>query len=233
MIDDSIFDINPHYELSVKEIGNYKSKIVTVDNFLAHPEKLLQFLETLPLQDNIKEGKMPRGFYPGYQVYLTYDVGHLQSCVNYLINQHFGYNAPYFNVSYQCVDGNKKVYAQSSRPHCDDRAVAGNVFLNTDQELEDNKNTGTTFYRLKETGEESLFPNACSYRKERYGFARPDTTLKEYTPIWEEDEQYIKYYFAEAKFNRLFLYEGNLFHNVYYSRGSYRNYMRKTLSFIG
>ena len=90
MIDDSIFDINPHYELSVKEVGNYKSKIVTVDNFLAHPEKLLQFLETLPLQDNIKEGKMPRGFYPGYQVYLTYDVGHLQSCANYLINQHFG-----------------------------------------------------------------------------------------------------------------------------------------------
>ena len=62
MIDDSIFDINPHYELSVEYIGNLKSKIVMVDNFLANPEKLLEFLESIPFQENIREGKRPKGF---------------------------------------------------------------------------------------------------------------------------------------------------------------------------
>tara|TARA_B100001248_G_scaffold74227_1_gene53027 strand:+ start:184 stop:885 length:702 start_codon:yes stop_codon:yes gene_type:complete len=233
MIDDSIFDINPHYELSIEFIGKLKSKIVRVDNFLANPERLLDLLESIPLQDTIKEGVHPRGFYPGYQVYMTYDFGHLQRCANYLINQHYGYTAPYFNISYQCVDGNKKVYGQSSHPHCDDRTMAGNIFLNTDKELSENGNTGTTFYRLKDGGEESPFPNSCAYRKERYAFTTPDLSLKEFTPIWEEDDQYEKYHFTEAKFNTLYLYEGMLFHSVYMDKGSYRNYMRKTLSFIG
>ena len=102
MIDDSIFDINPHYELSVEYIGKTRSKIVKVDNFLQNPEKCLEFLDTIPFQDTIREGVPPRGFYPGYQVYMTYDFGHLQKCANYLIHQHYGYNAPYFNISYQC-----------------------------------------------------------------------------------------------------------------------------------
>ena len=233
MIDDSIFDINPHYELSVEYIGNLKSKIVMVDNFLANPERLLEFLETIPLQETIHEGQPPKGFYPGYQAYMTYDFMHIQRCANYLVQQNFGYAPPYFNISYQCVDGNKKVYGQSSHPHCDDRSIAGNIFLNSNKELEENPNTGTTFYRLKETGEECLFPNSCSYRKERYGFNRPDLSLKEYNPIWIDDDRYYRYHFAEAKFNRLYIYEGNLFHSVYYKKGGYRNYMRKTLSFIG
>ena len=174
MIDDSIFDINPHYELSIEFIGKLKSKIVRVDNFLANPERLLEFLETIPLQETIHESQRPKGFYPGYQAYMTYDFRHIQSCANYLVQQNFGYSAPYFNISYQCVDGNKKVYGQSSHPHCDDRSIAGNIFLNSNKELEENPNTGTTFYRLKETGEECLFPNSCSYRKERYGCNRPD-----------------------------------------------------------
>ena len=72
MIDDSIFDINPHYELSIEFIGKLKSKIVRVDNFLANPERLLEFLETIPLQETIHESQRPKGFYPGYQLSLIH-----------------------------------------------------------------------------------------------------------------------------------------------------------------
>lgn len=233
LVDESIFEVNKNFDLSVEEIGNLNSKIIKIDNFLLHPEKLLKFLETFPFQNKIYEGVTPRGYYPGWQLYLNYNFGEIERCVNFLLGQHLGYTPNYINFSFQCVDGNKKVHGQSSSPHCDESEIAGNLFLNTDNEITKNKNTGTTFYRLKETGEECIFPGRCNYRKQRYRFLNPDLKLQTYDPIWEEDDKYVKYHFAEAKFNRLYMYEGKLFHSVYMDKGTFKDCMRKTFSFVG
>ena len=37
-MNETIFEVNRNFELSVENIGNYKSKLVTVKNFLKHPE---------------------------------------------------------------------------------------------------------------------------------------------------------------------------------------------------
>jgi len=230
LVDDSIFKVNKDFDLQVHEIGNLKSRVVVIDNFLLHPEKFREFLESIPFQDSIQENVMPRGFYPGYQNYMNYNFGDIEQCVKFLVNQHFGYQIPFLNCSFQCVDGNKKVYSQSNLPHCDNRTIAGNIFLNTENEIDGR--SGTSFYRFKSTGEESFFANACLYRKERYRFLNPDLSLSDFSPI-EDNDDYTMYHLSEMKFNRLNLYEGSLFHSVFIEPGKFRENRRMSFSFIG
>lgn len=229
-MNETIFEVNRNFELSVENIGNYKSKLVTVKNFLKHPESFREFLLSIPTQDTIKEGQMPKGFYPGVQLYLTYNFSMMEECLRYLLWQQFGYRANHFNFSFQYIEGNKKVYKQSNSPHCDQLSIAGNLFLNYEEEI-DGK-TGTAFYRLKETGEECFFPNSCMYRKERYGFASPDLSLSDFTPI-EEDDRYEMYHMTSIEFNALTLYEGSLFHNSFIQPGTFKNHKRMSFSLTG
>lgn len=230
LIDDSVFQVNENFDLNVIEVGNCKNKIVVVDNFLSYPEKFKDMLESIPFQDTIKENQMPKGFYPGFQNYLNYNFGEIEQCIGFLVNQYFGYRIPFFNFSFQCVDGNKKVYNQSNYPHCDNRTIAGNIFLNTEEEIDGR--SGTSFYRFKDTGEESVFANTCSYRKQRYSFTTPDLSLADFAPI-EENDTYEMYHLSEMKFNRLNLYEGALFHSVFIEPGRFKKSPRKSFSFIG
>ena len=224
-----LFQINDDYTVEEHYIGNLKSKIVTVDNFLRYPDDLRRFLEAIPTQRAIYEGQMPKGFYPGTQTYMTYHFGEIDEWLRHHMYQLFGYKPPYLNISWQTVDGNEKVYNQSNTPHTDHLTLAGNIFLNTPEEIDGE--TGTAFYRFKETGEEYA-DGKCLYRKERYGTINPDLSLSDFNP-GKDSDRYECYHVSEAKFNRLNLYEGGLFHNIYIEEGAFRDNPRKTLSVIG
>lgn len=230
LLDESIFEVNKNFKVNIIEIGNSKNKLIEIENFLCHPEKFLNFLSLFPLQERIIEGQMPRGFFPGYQTYLTYNFGEIEKCLRFIMSKEYGYEPKYINFSYQLIDGNKKIYNQSNYPHCDELCIAGNLFLNTSNEIDGR--SGTAFYRVKETSEEAFFPNKCSYRKLRYGFLTPDLSLKSFMPI-ETNEKYELYHLSEIKFNKLNIYEGALFHSPFIEPGRFKNNTRKSFSFVG
>jgi len=229
-MNDSIFEVNRNFELLVTDIGNYKNKLISIKNFLKYPESFREFLLSIPTQETIKEGKSPRGFYPGVQLYLTYNFEMMEDCLRFLMWEHYGYKVDYFNFSFQYIDGNKKVYKQSNNPHCDQKSIAGNLFLNYKDEIDGE--TGTAFYRLKETGEECFFPNSCMYRKHRYGFTSPDLRLDNFAPP-KEDDRYEMYHLSPVEFNTLNLYEGSLFHNSFIEANTFKKHKRMTFSFTG
>lgn len=229
--DENLFSINENLTISEEFIGNNKSLLVTVSNVFNYPHDIVDFFNTIPQQDNIKnDPRAIKGFFPGYQTYLRYDFFDLSNFIAYNLQNKYGYNTGSINFSYQCALTNKKVYKQSTYPHCDDGGMAGNIFLNTQEELE-TKNTGTAFYRLKETGEESFFPNRAQYRKDRYGFSNPDFTLVDF--VTEADsKKYELYHISPAKFNSMNIYEGSLFHATYVEEKDFDQYPRKSMSFI-
>ena len=139
----------------------------------------------------------------------------------------FGYSGRFINYSFQRIFGHSKVFKQSNWPHCDDSALAGNICLNFDDEIEGD--TGTSFYRVKETGEEYFHPSTCMYRKSRYCFTPQRMDMDVYQPI-VENTKYIRYHLDEHKFNRFNLYEGACFHTAFMEKGKYLNTPRMTLS---
>jgi len=228
VFDPSIFDVNPDCVVNISDIGNLYSRFITVDDFFLYPEKILEFAETFPLQDNIsKDPNEIKGFYPGYQNYFVYNVKQLWDFVRYHAETIFGTQIRGLHTAYQCIDGSKKVYAQCNHPHTDSGLIAGNIFLSDTVE----KGSGTRFYRHRETGEEATFANNCKYRRERYGSAYPNLELVDFEPVIE-DQNFISYHLAEEKFNRLNMYEGALFHSAFIEKGTYKNHLRKSISFL-
>lgn len=231
LYNEEIFSINENLTITEEFIGNNKSLLITVGDIFNNPHDVVNFFNTIPQQDNIKNNPREiRGFFPGYQTYLRYDFFNLNNFVSFILNNYYGFSTRSINFSYQCAFTNKKVYKQSTYPHCDDGGMAGNIFLNTQEEIEEKK-TGTAFYRLKETGEECFFPNRAQYRKERYGFSNPDFNLVDF--ITEADsEKYELYHISPSAFNSMNIYEGSLFHATYVEAGDFDDYPRKSMSFI-
>lgn len=228
--DPDLFAINPLHNITIKEIGNLKSVLVEIDDILMYPDEVLDFLEKIPMQDAVAPiGRKPPGFFPGYQTYLTYDFFFLNKLVDGIAKEIFGYILKKPSWSYQTIQNNRTVYKQSSSPHSDGGTLAGNIFLNKTELIE--KDSGTAFYRFKETKEECFFPNSCMYRKARYTFLDPDLNLDYFNPVTENDK-WKRYHLSEEKFNKFNLYEGALFHSSFISTGTYISNSRKTMSFI-
>jgi hypothetical protein len=228
--DPTIFEINPLHKITITEIGNCKSKLIEVEDFLLYPTEVRDFLISLPRQDAVMpQGRRPMGFFPGYQTYLTYDLFYLNSFMDYLCKNYFESNIRRPSWSFQTVQSDKLSYAQSSYPHSDAGSMAGNLFLNTSDEIEDE--SGTAFYRFNETGEEAFFPNNFLYRKKKYGFAEPNLELVPFAPI-KDNENWSQYYVSKQQWNKLNVYEGALFHSVYIKPNTYVDHSRMTMSFV-
>ena len=224
--DSSIFDINKDCTFNVQEIGNLKSRLITVENVFKDPERVKGFLKNIPLTDCIQPNNI-KGFYPGYQTYFTYDLGELGHMLQYHTKNIFEYQGRGWHTAYQCIDGNKKVFDQCNTPHTDGGQIAGNIFLSDNVE----EGSGTRFYRFKQTNEESPIANNCMYRKEMYGYKNPNLDIVDFTPS-VSNEKWESYFLAEEKFNCLNMYEGALFHSAYIDRNTYTTQLRKSLSFL-
>lgn len=226
-----LFEINPEAEIAVEYIGHSRSLLVTIDNVLKDPGAASEFLQQIPQQDAVRhDGRRPPGFFPGFQTYISYDFFPLNQFINQQLNMHFGSNLNRPSWSYQTCDSVRPVYTQSRFPHSDQGQIAANIFLNADNEL-GSGSSGTGFYRYRETGEESPFHSNCRYRKQRYGYASPNMELAPLSPI-KDDENWQQYHVAEQRWNRMNIYEGALFHCVYFDSGMFSQNSRITLSMI-
>lgn len=231
IFDRDLFEINPDCRIQPRLIGQGQHLLVEVDDVLAHPLEVRNWLELLPQQSAIRPaGERPPGFYPGYQTYIQYDFFHVNRLIDQLLDQYFGHRLKSPKWSYQTVDTAQPVYKQSCYPHADSGVIAANIFLNSHQELE-GRVSGTGFYRFKQTNEEQPFPSPCLYKKQLYGYANPDMTMSSLRPI-AEDDQWQQYHISEQRWNRLNIYEGMLFHMVYFDKNSWGEYPRRSLSMI-
>ena len=224
-----IFEINPTARISVGYIGAGQHCLVEVDNVLKYPDRAREFLEQIPQQDTIREGRNPPGYFPGYQTYIAYDFFPLNQFVNGLLETYFAHRLRGPSWSYQNCNSQRPVYMQSRYPHADAGQIAANIFLNTNDEIEGLSGTG--FYQFRETGEEAPFPSVCGYKKQRYGYANPDQRLAPLKPV-QDDENWVQYHISTQQWNKLNLYEGSLFHCVYFQPGMFKDISRRTLSMV-
>jgi hypothetical protein len=225
-----IFEINPYCEISVAYIGQHQNLIVTVDNLLRDPMAARQFLEQIPQQSAVRtDGRRPAGYFPGNQTYINYDFMSLNQFIDQQLNIQFGCGLRRPAWSYQTCNSQTAVYTQSRYPHSDQGQIAANLFLNTPEEI--TGVSGTGFYTLRATGEESPFASNCQYRKQRYGYDNPNTVLAPLQPV-KDDQTWQQYHLAEQKWNRLNIYEGALFHCVYFEENMFSQQPRMTLSMI-
>lgn len=224
--DRGLFSLSSDIQGRVYEVGQNKNKILEIKNVLANPKDVTDFLEAIPAENKVYEGSS--SMYPGHQIYLEYDFGDLGHMLAAQMSQIFETAVNSIKFAYQYTDGKTPIFNQSNFPHCDQENLAGNLFLNTEEELKNNK-TGTALYSLKETGEESYFPSMCAYRTKRYGFSELDKSPSTLDTI-EENDRYKMYHLLEGEHNTMHIYEGALFHALYMKSGTFRDITRKTLS---
>ena len=218
----ALFEINKEADVNVVEIGQWKSRVITIDNAFRYPEEMREWCTSHPLE-------RARSFYPGWQQWLEYEFDAITRYQRLLLEEHYGiYFNGKFSWNVSAINSKTKCLKRSLFPHSDTMHMAFNYCLNTDDEI--TGKDGTAFYRVRDTGEEAVFRNPRLYRKERYADILPENE-SEYRQLvefegFDGDERYELYHFLPRKFNRLHIYEGALFHAAYFQKGMYSDTFR-------
>ena len=161
----NLFEINTEAEVKVEEIGQWKNRVITIDNVFRYPDEMRDWCSSHPLERS-------RSWYPGWQQWLEYPFDPITRYQRLVLTEQYGiYNAQFcWNVS--VINSKTKCLKRSIYPHSDTTHMAFNYCLNHDEEITDKD--GTAFYRVKETGEEAVFRNPSIYRKEKYADVLPE-----------------------------------------------------------
>lgn len=243
---EKVFEINKNYSIETEYVGKRNSKIITIDNFYKNPEEVRQFAISSPAS----KGYCLNGSSPGYRARLLVNLRDLQYHVHEIIRKEYDYTEEFrekdlhfmTNIFYKEM----KVSHQNIVPHIDSICnFAASVFLNHDEECVG----GTAFFRYVTTDIESFPTSIWSYTKEKHDIERvknllklsSDKEIQEYIHnsfisdeyMTETNEVWELYYKILSKFNRLVLYESNLFHSLYMRPEWYRdNYRISQVMFI-
>ena len=222
IIDTSVFKLNGSSDLSIKSIGNQNNMVIVVDNFLQEPLALAEFLKTIPIQKSEE-------WFPGNQLRLNYYFPEFCPFMDGICKV-YDVDPDEKRFYYNQYDGNLEVLRRSNYPHIDPTiTLAFNLYLNPDDEI-DGK-SGTAFYRHKKSGFEFRPDFKSKYRYKWFDINTDEDPMEktEYSPI-EDSEDFEMYHFEEQKFNRLTIYEGHLFHNLFVEVGKWKQNTRNSLA---
>jgi hypothetical protein len=234
--DKTIFEVNKRLTVTLLEIGNEKNRLLEVENFFKYPDRVRDFLNAVPIQyaseQSINLTNSINSF-PGYQIELKYKLNDLNTFLNKAYKLAFNYSLTQDAISkltYQCIDGNEAIRRVSNFPHIDPALFASNIFLNYDSEI--GEDSGTAFYRNKNSGNEYMPMNNSIYRYNRdFVFKSKLDSLTRYAPI-TNNEDWEMYHLSHQKFNKLNLYEGALYHNAFMKLDTFTTTPRISLSAI-
>jgi hypothetical protein len=212
---DEIEFFSPVEEINVKVELAGDEKIVIIDNFYKHPEKVRE----LALQIPASRSPTLLHALPGARVEATYHLGHFGHFITEIINKVYTEDAALIDnelIQYNLDRATFLVNIQNSNealskvrvPHLDhtvDGRYAVGIYLNTPEECAG----GTAFYKFKGEKtidlENSIDPDLLAY----------DHYVLESDIFWE------KLYLAEMKFNRLIIYKQNILHTPYIPADKY------------
>ena len=204
-LQDEIDFFSPSEELRVKVESFLDEKVIIIDNFYRHPEKVRELALSIP---STRSPGILHGL-PGSRVEATYHFAHLGYMFNEIIRRVFSedvINIP-DDFIYACINrASFLVNVQNSNvpprvPHIDNpsggRWAAG-IYLNTPEECAG----GTAFYTYK--GSKTITLERASAELQHVDYYVQDDTA-----------DFKKIFLAEMKFNRFVLYRQNVLHTPY------------------
>lgn len=196
------------------EFGTEANKLVIIDDFLPGAERIVEFaarLAPFPPEQNHA--------YPGLRRELTPDepegAAYVQAALRAaapVIQEMYG--APRFQIlaaSFSIVTQLPSQLAPRQRsPHTDSPDWD---FIAVLHHLHNLPGTGTAFYRHRSTGFEKVSEARAPALREAWDRERAEHGLPGPAYFRESDARYEKIFEAEARFNRLVIYQGSLFHS--------------------
>lgn len=201
--------LHQQFRYRIDTIGNEKTPVLVIDNFLHEAEALLGFA--------IKFGDFRDGteFYPGIQSNAPEFYSHaLQAYLPDLMHEAFNLNRQHINYSLSTysliLTPPARLATAQSRPHVDtihkEKLACVHYLCTPDK-------GGTSFYRHRATGFEQLSPERMDVYGEHLAVEAQDTSWqKKYingsNQYYEEIGRY------EANFNRLIMYPSDLLHSA-------------------
>ncbi len=225
----ALFLVNSSFDVELVEIDG--AKILIVDGFYRHPERLREHIlsSPAPIWKTSLLGKNFRHYYDcRHSARVPVDAWiKAQRTIAALAREYLGtvIHSPIDRFSTN-VFQLKSDQAENAiaRPHHDDWALAALVGLNTADEC----HGGTGFYRSKFNGVLNLFDlkrhekEALDAHQDREGLVETgaDYFLHDWQAHWSLD------YVAEMRFNRLVMYNGPTFHGAYHTDGHFRDHPR-------
>jgi len=225
---EEIFEIHPHAQVVLTELGNSGNKVVVVDNFYVHPEKVRELILSTPYPI-WKHNENSRNFTDYYDCrhFMTVPYPQAQHLVQMIARDVL--HIDILNADVNLVTNlfklvNDQPKGGQPHPHDDAVQVAAILTLNTDDEC----SGGTAFYKHRDPEYLHMPPNQTDYEKE-YGAAYPDDQ------DWEDGTNYFnvnyqKYWdvidVVPMKFNRLLIYPGVFFHGAWHEHNAFKDFYR-------
>lgn len=206
--------INEQYSFKKIEIGKEKNTVLILDDFLSHPNDILEYAVTAEFSPY--PAALQKKGYPGVRADAPQEYGHaLSERISPLVKECFNIDSSAKLKIYQealCLMTVKEdqLGPLQTVPHFD--ATDPNFFAVL-LYLCDEKHGGTAFYRHNKSGFESITQERCDlYLDLSYEELNQKRREKKY--FSESDELYSKINFLPAKFNRLVIYKGSLLHSA-------------------
>lgn len=205
------FSLNSHPVIQLLSIGNEQKPVVVVDGLLEYPEQLLEYAEQgVAFQSN------PTDYYPGIRKTIAGAYSQLLcASIQKSFPDIFGLNEQSASEVGLCALSlattvPDKLRPIQSLPHFDN---SNPLQLAVAHFLCGSEHGGTSFYRHRQTGYESITPE----RVQSYA-----TTLKEQVVKAQfsgrqymsgDNDWFERIISVEAKFNRAIFFQGNLLHS--------------------
>ncbi len=212
--------VNPEARINVDYIGESRNKVIIVDNIIKDPDEFHEFICGLPIP------RAEDGF-PGYQLRINYTFPQLETLL-ISIAKDYGIDEREFRFNVNRFDGNHTQRRRCTYPHVDlDCSLAANIYLTKETEGK----SGTAFYKHKKSGMEYRPIFKARYRYDEFE-AVTDQDPEEFVPYVPvvDNSDFLMYNLIEGKYNRMVVYEGDLFHNLFVEEGTYKTQTRDSLA---
>jgi hypothetical protein len=210
---DHVTQINPKHTFYKESV--FGSEFYYFDDILSHPEEFREFLEYFPAFVN---SEFNYDLAPGSRQHIPRSW--LYNLNNLL--QDFYQKQIDFAWATNIYSGNMPSRYKNNLPHVDYTDIVANLWLNTEC------HGGTGFYAYDKTYTHwKKMPAAI--HEEIEGVVRNSSGEEKEWKTIIEDDQWCLYYLAEMKYNRLTLYDGNLFHSAYLEKDWYIHEPRYSL----
>lgn len=233
VIDPKIFNVShpSAWDVEQKHIGKHKNRIVIVRNFFQYPEDVKAYAKSIDYVSTLN------GEYtnlPGYVHYMSTHKKFLYEPIRYICSNFFDGSSEIMRfpdetrLGFQVYDINEKCRYQSLYPHTDEVRYASVLSFNNEDEY-DGDNNGTAFYRSLETDEE------CTLYDKNYRSKRLRNTVQalvNFDPSRVKLKEWERYHIEPHEFNKLIMYEGNLWHSIYFDQTKWNSHRMTFNAFV-
>ena len=215
--EDTIFEINPDYDVTLQKFGPLKQSVVVVDNFYKNPYEVRQLALNIPASRN----KRIRGNNPAYRINAFYELESMAWIYDQLARQYFSevtnmWDPEYMNRSFMNATFMVNVMQTETLPpicpHMDNTSgvnLASTIYLNDANECAG----GTSFYTF---GEHTFYSDpSVTHTYDVEGKIPVTKYINDSIHDWKMIGM------VPMIFNRMILYNQAMLHSAYVKEGMF------------